>query len=62
MIYFTKSERIGTLERTSTKGTHPRKERGTFMKKTTLKKIIRAVRDLTASPLKWGCVPNIIRI
>jgi hypothetical protein len=46
LIYFTKSERIRTLEKTSTKGTHPRKERGTFMEKTTLKKIIGAVREL----------------
>lgn len=47
MIYFIKSETISTLERTSLKDAKaPRKERGTFMKKNTLLKIIREVRNL----------------
>ena len=47
MIYFIKSERIRTLERASTMGTHPKKEkRHTIMEKTVLKKMIKAVRDL----------------
>lgn len=46
MTFFPNNERIRTLERTSKKGTHPRKERGHIMEKTTLKKIIEAVREL----------------
>ena len=34
------------LERTSYKGKSPEKKRGTFMEKTTLLKIIKAVREL----------------
>ena len=48
MIYFIKSERIRTLERTSLKDArkHPEKKRGTFMEKSTLLKIIREARNL----------------
>lgn len=43
MIYFIKSERIRTLERTSDEG---KSQKEHIMEKTVLKKIIKAVRDL----------------
>lgn len=49
MTYFIKSERIRTLERTSDEG---KSQKENIMKKTTLKKIIRAVRDLEVKKSK----------
>lgn len=48
MTFFPNNETISTLERTSSKDArkHPEKKRGTFMEKSTLKKIIGAVREL----------------
>lgn len=48
MTFFPNNEKIKLLERTSSKDArkHPEKKRGTFMEKTTLKKIIRVVREL----------------
>lgn len=44
--FFSNNEKIYMLERTSKKGTHPRKEKRHTMKKITLKKIITTVRQL----------------
>lgn len=46
MTFFLNNERIRTLERTSKKGKKPRKEKRHIMEKTTLGKIIKAVREL----------------